>query len=268
MRSILLHVAGDDCLEARTQVALDLARAFDAHLTCLQAMPFEYGMPGDIYGAMVASLLPQIRESEAALRRQHEARLANEDVSWSWLQEDGPALPHLLRHSALSDLVIVGSREPLQKGASVLASALAVRAQTAVMIVPEHLRGLDCAGPAVVAWNGSAEAGHALKAALPLLRRASQVVLAMVGPQGKDPLELPVSEAAQYLSRYDIHAEVIEFPHGNGSVAHILADAALARGAAYLVLGAFGLPRMVETMFGGVTRELLATPPLPLLTCH
>jgi hypothetical protein len=41
MRSILLHVHQDDGMEARLQVALDIARAFGAHLTCLQTMSFD-----------------------------------------------------------------------------------------------------------------------------------------------------------------------------------------------------------------------------------
>ena len=68
MRSILLHVADDESLEARTQVALDLARAFGGHMTCLQAVPYEYGVPGDFYGAVVADLIPALREAAERLR--------------------------------------------------------------------------------------------------------------------------------------------------------------------------------------------------------
>ena len=48
MRSILLHIADDESLRARTQAALDLARAFGGHLTCLQAVPHEYGVLGGV----------------------------------------------------------------------------------------------------------------------------------------------------------------------------------------------------------------------------
>ena len=41
MKSILLYVSDDGSMEARLQAALDLTRAFDAHLTCLQALPIE-----------------------------------------------------------------------------------------------------------------------------------------------------------------------------------------------------------------------------------
>ena len=46
MRSILLHIADDESLRARTQAAVDLASAFGRHLTCLQATPHEHGVLG------------------------------------------------------------------------------------------------------------------------------------------------------------------------------------------------------------------------------
>ncbi len=267
MRSILLHIADDDGLDARTQVALDLGRAFDGHLACLQAVPFEYGVPGDIYGSMVADLVPMLREAAQKLRHQCERRLTPEDVVWSWTYKDGRALEHMLRASALSDIVVVGSHEPLSKSPSVLARELATRMRTPMLLVPEHVKGLDCTGTAVVAWNGSAEASRALKAAVPLLGKARSVVLASV--LGEDrKFDLPAVEGAEYLSRHGISCEMVEFHLDHGDIAEILADAAARRGAAYLVMGAYGRSRLAERVLGGVTRDLFAAPPLPVLACH
>lgn len=41
MRSILVHIHDDECLEARLQAAFDLAHTFDGHLTCAQAVDFD-----------------------------------------------------------------------------------------------------------------------------------------------------------------------------------------------------------------------------------
>lgn len=268
MRSLLLHIADDESLEARTQVALDLARAFDGHMTCLQAVPYEYGVPGDFYGAIVADLVPALREAAEKLRARCEQRLTPEDVSWSWDHEDGRALEHVLRMSSLNDLVVVGSREPLSTAPSLLARELVVRLKTPMLLVPEHVNGLNCAGTAIVAWNGSAEASNALRAAVPLLAKARAVVLASVRGEPNDSFDLPAVDGAEYLSRHGIGCEIIEFPFENGTVARTLADAAVRREAAYLVMGAYGHSRLVETVLGGVTRELFADPPLPIFTCH
>jgi len=268
MQSLLLHIADDESLEARTQVALDLARAFDGHMTCLQAVPYEYGVPGDFYGSVVADLIPALREAAEKLRARCEQRLAPEDVGWSWIAEDGRALEHVLRLSSLNDLVVVGSREPLSKAPSLLARDLVVRLKTPMLMVPEHVNGLNCAGTAVVAWNGSAEAAHALKASVPLLAKARAVVLASVRGDPASGFDLPAVEGAEYLSRHGIACEIIEFPAEHGTVAQVLADAAVRREAAYLVMGAYGHSRLVETVLGGVTSELFAEPPLPIFTCH
>jgi nucleotide-binding universal stress UspA family protein len=268
MRSILLHIADDETLEPRIQVALDLARAFDAHLSCVQAVPYEYGVPGDFYGALVVDLIPQLREAAERLQERCESRLRSEDVAWSWDRHDGAALETMLRRSALSDLVVVGCREPLSGAPSLLASQLATRLRTPLLVVPERAKGLDSKGPAVVAWNGSAEASRALKAAVPLLAKASAVILASVHGEADRGFDLPAVEGAEYLSRHGVSCELTEFHLEQGSVAGALTDIAALRRAAYLVMGAYGRTRLAETVLGGVSRELLSRPPLPILSCH
>ena len=59
-----------------------------------------------------------------------------------------------------------------------------------------------------------------------------------------------------------------EFQPEHRSVAETLADVAARREAAYLVMGAYGHHRLVETVLGGVTREIFDKPPLPIFTCH
>jgi nucleotide-binding universal stress UspA family protein len=268
MRSILLHIADDQSLESRTQVALDLARAFAGHVTCLQAVPYEYGVPGDIYGSIVADLIPALREAAEKLRQRCESRLEPEDVAWSWDSRDGPAAEHLLRASSLNDVVVVGSREPASKAPSLLARNLVMRLRTPMLLVPEHATGLDCTGTVLVAWNGSEEASRALKAAMPLLAKARSVVLASVLGEPDRDFDLPAVEGAEYLSRHGIRCEITEFGTADGSVGELLAAAVARREASCLVMGAYGHPRLVETVLGGATREIFDNPPVPIFTCH
>ncbi|MGZ3172938.1 MAG: universal stress protein [Croceibacterium sp.] len=271
MRSILLHVSDDSCMEARLQVALDLAREFNAHITCLQPVSFDFAVPGDLYGTMIAELIPVIQDSADKLRDRLSARLANEDVTWHWQQEDGPARALVLRAEALTDLVILGARDPAgdAKGPSSLAGQIAVHGRSPVIVVPETTKSLDVTGPAVIGWNGSLEAADALRGAVPLLRKASAVFLANVTGEGKGPNAfLEAVDAAEYLSRHGIACEIVEVDRGQLSVGQALVNAATARKAAFLVIGAYGHARAVETVFGGVTRELFSDPPLPVFTAH
>ena len=270
MRSILLHIHNDPCLEARLQVALDLARAFGGHLTCLQVTPFDFLVPGDLYGTLAAEMMPVLRKGADELRDEISGRLEQEDVAWDWRQEDGLAIDHLLQESGLSDLVVLGTCDPTAqgKGPSRLAGELALGARTPLLVVPKSARSLDVTGTAVVGWNGSLEAAHALKGTLPLLARSKSVVLASVREDDADERPIPPTDGAEYLSRHGIACEVTELPLGEGPVAQILARAATVREASCLIMGAYGHARFFETIWGGVTRALLADPPLPIFTAH
>lgn len=268
MRSILLHIADDEGLEARIQVALGLARAFDSHVTCLQATPFEVGVPGDLYGTMAAQLIPSLREAADALHERHEARMAREDVRWDWVQLDGPAAEHLIRKSGLADVVILGCSEQYGDRPSRLAGDVILRSQTPVLVVPPTASGLDCDGTAIVAWDGSPEASRALRAARPLLERANSVVLATVEEWSARTMDLPPTEGAEYLSRHGVSCEMVELFPDNRSVSEVLSSAASARAADYLVMGAYGHMRLIETVWGGVSQSLLRHPPLPVFACH
>jgi len=263
MKSILLHIDDDPCLDARIQVALDLARRFNGHVTCVQAIPFVVGMPGDFYGSLMAELVPVFEERADDLKTRVEADLGNEDVSWTWVQLHGNPVEQLLKFTNLSDVAVVGCCDPLRKGATPLAGELAIRSRTPVLVVPPTSPRLDCEGPVVVAWDGSPESCRALRAALPLLACASSVTLATVEEEGKREYDLPPTDGAEYLSRHGIRSEIVELP-ATRSIAQVLIDAATSRKASCLVMGVYGRPRLQEIVFGGVSRELLAHPPLPL----
>ena len=272
MRSILLHAHDDDEFDARLEVALDLARAFDAHVTMLQAVSLDFIAPGDFYGAMAADMIHVVKERAQNFREESERKLRGEDVRWEWVDRIGLGDQALLKYAALSDLVVLGSTPPeAGKGPSWLAGTIAIHARVPILAVPPDARGLDIGAPALVGWNGSTESSRALRAAVPLLAKAASVTLATVG-RGEDDGEdadLPAIEGAEYLARHGIECELVELAaDGTKPVAGVLGDAARARGAGLMVMGAYGQSRMLETILGGATRDMLADAPMPVLMAH
>ena len=272
MKSILLHIDDDACLEARLQVAMDIARACDGHITCLQAVSYEVFAPGDFYGSAMAAALPLIRKAAEELREKVETDLANEDVSWEWRFLYGMAERHLLEQSALHDVIILGPHdvgEEGSRGPSAMAGELAIKAPVPVLVVPGETKRLEVEAPAFVAWNGSTESAVALRGALPLLRLAGHVFIAsVVEEKDADRFEFPASEAAKYLSRHGIEAEVVELPRGQAKIADTLSSAASLRECGLMVMGAYGHSRLAEMLLGGVTRRLLSEPDMPILLAH
>lgn len=270
MRSFLLHAQDDAGFEGRLQVALDLTRAFDGHLTVFQAVPFAMIVPTDPYGVTMADVSEAAKAKAKEFRERIEQRLGAEDVRWDWVDDVGVVAPQMLDHAVLTDLAIIGASDPDGgKGASHLATTLALHCRAPTLVVPDFARGISVEGPAVVAWNGSQEASRALRAAVPLLACASGVTLVHVtGSDTRDEAQLPALSGARYLDRHGIDCEVVEIARDGEKVSTVLKRAAELREAGLLVMGAYGVPRLYETVFGGVTEEMLTKPEFPVLLTH
>lgn len=267
MKNILLLVHDDAGQESRFQAALDVARALEGHLTCLDVAILPPVMAMDVIESQGSSiLLADERQREENNRTRLEQRLAHEGVSWNWIDVVGYLEPALSEAADLADLIVVSRRLdsfPLPDMQHV-AGDLVVKSGKPVLAVPDDADKFDAAGTALVAWDGSHAAAAALRAAVPLLRLAEKVVLLELVKPDDDPW---VDDAATYLSRHGIHAVVrhdrLTGPAGDA----LLAEAESGR-YAYLVMGGFGHLRFVEGVFGGVTRTMLNKSPIPILMAH
>jgi nucleotide-binding universal stress UspA family protein len=270
MKTILLPIHEDDGSEARLQVALDLARADGAHLDCLQVTPFNAYVASDMLGGVfvLPDLIDAVNEQVSKLRSATEARLSREDVSWSYGHLDGDPALTIVDRSTLADLIILSPalREPKPGQPLPIAGDVAIHARTPVMVVPMAARGFDVSARAMVAWNGSPEAANALKAALPLLRRASAVDIVTIDEGDADTL--PPTDACEYLARHGIKSQLSDVALQGRSVADALLAERERSGAGYIVMGAYGHSRFRELVLGGVTREMLRRCSVPILLAH
>ncbi|WP_439545137.1 universal stress protein [Sandarakinorhabdus sp.] len=270
MKNILLHIHDDDEQANRLGVAVHLAEQIGGHLACVQVTPMET-YASDPYGGLfgMAALIDTIHSSDKALRIATEARLRRGDVPWEWHGSDGNVVEGLIDQAMLADLVVLSqpanparrlTRQPLA-----IVGDVVMYTRCPVLVVPQGVDRLALNAPVVVAWNGSAEAAHALRLALPLLKLASAVHIVEVSD---DEPRLSAREAALWLSRHDISADVHEWPAKGRRVSVALLHAAAELSATYLVMGAYGHSRLRETVLGGVTRELIATTTVPILMAH
>lgn len=268
MKTILLYANEGAGLESRLQAALDVARAFEAHLACAQITPFDSFIMGDAFGSVYAlpTVVEQVRKTEDAHRDRIEERLRREGVSWDWQHYDGAPAQVLFDRARLADLIVLNlAADGDRDGSLSLVADVALHARAPVLAAPAASRGFDCFGPALVAWDGRVEAAHALRLALPMLRNAASVNIVTVTD---DMVEFPAPDAALYLSRHGIEPELHSWPRGQRSTAEALIDAAGALEASYVVMGAYGQSRLREALLGGATRDMLHTSPVPLLLAH
>ena len=270
IKTILFHVHDDDSLDQRIQAGLSIARAFGAHLHLLHVTPIEAYTVTDAFATYVNADIVSTLESEAAkLKSRLERQLTKEDVSWEYEELTGSLMPHLIQRAALADLVITG-REPHERDfggpAISLIGDMLHNFRTPLLVLADETKDIDLFGPAIIAWNGSYEAANAMRCAVPLLKLASDVRLVTI--EEKKDNTFPITDALEYLSRHDIHAELVEPLQVVSTVEEEIVGQAQLYGARYIVMGGYSHSRAGEFLFGGVTRALLKDCPIPLFVAR
>jgi len=271
MRDVLVDVDGSADDSALLRFAFSLARQHQAHITGLQVVTLDA-----LIFALPEALLV-LADEEANAWRREEGWLAlcrTHGVQGSWQVERGVYQAVMARRAVFSD-VVVGNLVS-GSGSSVNSSSLLGRSLLAeavpVLLVPDDWQGPAVAERIMIAWNGSLESARALKAALPLLERASSVVLLDGEPAKDDPKKRqghrrPSLPLREWLQRRGIMVSwrVLD---GAGHEPSFVHDVATECKADLVVMGAWGHLRASEWLLGGVTRYMLRHSRVPLLLAH
>jgi nucleotide-binding universal stress UspA family protein len=108
-----------------------------------------------------------------------------------------------------------------------------------------------------------------MTAALPLLRRASSVYVAIVDPAKDSPDRSdPGGAFAQFLARHDVKCEVMVLSRTDDTVSQTIERRAQELGCDLVVMGAYGHSRLRQALFGGTTRHMLESAILPVFLAH
>ncbi len=258
-------------------IATDLARRLDAHLTGV-ALAFEpvvpvYTMttplPTDLIVAAHEQAVNDAKSAAAAFAKVAAASgLRYESRTTESVGSDG--LEGVTRSLALSDLLVVGQQnpdapEPMREA---LIEAMLFQSGAPILIVPYAGVEAFAPGRAIVAWDGSAAAAHAVRAAMPLLHLAREVVVVIVKESIKRSTELAGADIATHLARHELHVEVREITNATGDIGQTILSFAADEAADWMVMGGYGHSRMREFFLGGATRGILESMTLPVLMAH
>ena len=165
-----------------------------------------------------------------------------------------PALA-MSRHSALTDLVVVGQGH-LDEGPGRDMFPQSLLTDRAPVLLARHDPD-SLSGPAAIAWDGSPQAGRAVKAALPLLAMSSEIlVLQCVTGLDRGAGDPDIDPLNAYLKLHGVGQGTPILVEGEDEGAALIA-AAEGRNAGLLVAGAWGHSRLREAVFGGATRSFL-----------
>jgi nucleotide-binding universal stress UspA family protein len=272
IRSVLLHLDATGSSVARLAFARDLAGRYGAALTALFGVHPDPERVAFAYSAGAA--LRAAEEGADAHWAAERARLRELCVQAApeptWCEVIGDTVTHgFLAEAAYADLLVVGApADSHRRGGPPpgFVEAAILDSGTPAIVVPNRPLPATPGQRILVAWNGSPPATRALHAALPLLAEAEQVDVAS---WGGPPPAAPYSrvDVGEWLRRHGIACRM----HRRAATAGI-GEALVALAAELqsdlVVMGCYGHGRLRERVFGGVSRSLLATLPVPLLMSH
>jgi len=256
--------------------AAALARTHDAHLDVLcMGMDRSRSSYYEV-GANAVIMEIAVKETYAkaeAIRAGAEAFLAKEGIRWSTsealgnLSDTNQAVAEAAR---FGDLAV--ARQPYGadagEDATILLEALLFNARRPTLVVPAtHVS--SSADTVVIAWNESPQSLRAIRCALPFLKAAKLVHIAIIDPpqHGPDRSD-PGGNLAVFLARHGVHCDIQVMSRGGARVSERLLRHVTEMDAGLLVMGAYGHSRFREAIMGGATREVLTHAHVPVLMAH
>jgi nucleotide-binding universal stress UspA family protein len=219
-----------------------------------------------------ATLAPEVVEELAAAERELQRRIegtareASERAEIVFGPAPGPPRMTVLerglkptlalsRHCALTDLVVFGQGH-LEHGPGREAFDQCLLADRAPVLIARH-EADTLSGPVAIAWDGGPQAGRAVRAALPLLAMASEILILQcingLDRRGADPDIGPLNA---YLRLHGVGEGTAVLVEGDNAGDALIA-AAEGRSAGLLIAGGWGHSRLREAVLGGATRSFL-----------
>jgi nucleotide-binding universal stress UspA family protein len=274
-RTIVVHADRAANAEARIALAAAIAMREEAHLVgaAMTGMPRSM-LAGRSYEGSGVFLADYLRRAEERVQQALEQFKGIADrlgvPSFEARSSNDDEYAGLCMQARYADLVVVGQADRDSNEGNLLPDLpdyTLLNCGRPVLLVPREGRFPTIGKRVMVAWNGSVEAAKAVTAALPLLRGAEQVTLAVLGDSADALGESPGADIALYLARHGVNVEVLRRTEPADPGKAILSLAADFN-VDLLVMGAYGHSRFREMMLGGATRTILATATLPVLMAH
>ncbi|UGB39600.1 universal stress protein [Frateuria soli] len=260
MTELIVTVAEPEREAPLLDYAFSLARQWHAWVTGLCVIPIDAVVMALPDGAGILAAEQRDALADEAWWQQ---RCKAAAVGGSWEVVCGVYRKVVAERASLADLVIgrlPGWPVSLQDASRRLAESL-VHGGCPIILVPDDWVARPAIGHVLLAWNGSAPAARAARAALPLLRMADRVTVLDGTHRPGARIAAPLRE---WLARQGVPCEWRPF-EARGDVGEAIHHEAAGLGVDLLVQGAWGRRRASERLLGGATRHSLRHSRLPLL---
>jgi nucleotide-binding universal stress UspA family protein len=251
---------------AAFDLAAKIAHTFGARLIGLEPPSYgvmsmawaDAGMGAPIGGGLAEDA--EERQRVAAVRQAFEERATGLVSEWRSADDSGPTAIGTIGRAY--DLIVLPQPGALPKMPESVFETALFDSGRPVLVVPPGFSGM--VGKRILfAWNGSTESARAISLAMPVLSGAEAIeVLSVEGAMVPGPTSLEIADS---LRSHGLNVTGQHVKPGSRTAGQTIVDRAQALGADLIVKGAYTQSRLRQMIFGGVTRDLILSSPLPVL---
>jgi nucleotide-binding universal stress UspA family protein len=254
-KDILVYLDPTDAAQDRLRLAAAMAQAHGARLT-----GFDASAEAALSGAWGDRASRIGLEFEAAIK---EAKLVGRFVGRSAASAIGDEY-HCV------DLIIAprpeGEARELVR--SEIPDGTLLASGAPMLILPQYWKSSPVGENIVIAWNASREANRAVHDAMPLLVKAKKVTIFTFSAR-ESAVHATSEMLADHLLRHGVVAQISDWTDtGELSALEALFASLDTQNADLIVAGAFGHSRLFESLFGGVSLDMMRQPTTPVFLAH
>jgi len=273
VKDILVGLAPRGQEDPARDFALSMGAQFSAHVTGI-TYALEPHVPFSIFPQFTAELIGRHRseakkEADGARARFVDAatRAGVRHLAMTGQGTVQQATLDFALRLRTADIAVLTQHQPddLERVGDLFAEAALFQSGRPMIVVPRNYAAGFSAGRIVIAWDGSIHAARAVAAAMPLMSNASEIEVCTIQEAAKGD-NLRGNELVTHLRHHGLNVGFAQ--RNDAEVPEAIAREAEAFRAALVVMGGYGHSRFREFMFGGVTRLMLNTTPVPVLMAH
>ncbi len=203
---------------------------------------------------------PEIRAARVKAAVEAFLSSATDAPPIAWRDDEGDIGVNVVLESRRADLIVIGRPIHLD-AADALHSAL-FDAHRLVLIAPRDVAAGErtIGRHIVIGWKPGTPAERTAAAALPWLRKAGKVSVLWVAKAGAAPYG---PGARAFFENLGVSVDITRLERDTRSVGAQLLDEAIQLGADCLLIGAYRHGELWESLFGGVTHDVLKRVDLP-----
>jgi nucleotide-binding universal stress UspA family protein len=281
--TILVHVDDSARTAERIRLASGLALRAGGHLIGAAATGVSrflyHSLPPEQNDATLALHLDFLREQARKALAAFSSQCTDlRTPSFEARVIDDEAGAGISLYARAADLAVMGQPGPdARANLADLAVYVVTNSGRPVLMVPFAGHHATVGRRILVSWDGGREAARALQLALPLLKDADSVTLAVfeVASDEHKAADALAADPRPWLARHGVQATLVVHAidhqrrlNRRHEVGERLLSLATDVSADLLVMGGYGHSRFRESLLGGVTRTVMDAMTLPVLMAH